>query len=334
MGDLVRFPTSERGTEQAPPSHHVPALGAAVESFFAHKQLAANSERSYRHALDALVGELGAGLPVANVTAVLVETVFQALWSDKKAATWNTRRIAVRAFLTYCGKRWPMPNDPMALVEHRNPTTDARKAVPFSDLESLFTDRSVALREKTLWRMLYETAARASEVLALDVDDLNLARKRAYITGKGGDIDLIHWSDATARLLTRYLGRRKVGPLFLTARKAPLHTRDRDVCPTTGRGRLSYRRAAQLFATASGRVLWPDEHKQTPDGGEKKQPKHLTLHQLRHSALTRMAETESNLAVIQAKSRHRDIRTLQVYAKPGAEAVAEATRRFTRPDKP
>jgi hypothetical protein len=30
--------------------------------------------------------------------------------------------------------------------------------------------RDVPLREKTLWRMLYETAARASEVLALDVN--------------------------------------------------------------------------------------------------------------------------------------------------------------------
>jgi integrase len=30
------------------------------------------------------------------------------------------------------------------------------------------------LRERTLWRMLYETAARAVEVLALNVEDLDL----------------------------------------------------------------------------------------------------------------------------------------------------------------
>ena len=31
------------------------------------------------------------------------------------------------------------------------------------------------IREKTLWRLLYETAARASEVLALNVEDIATA---------------------------------------------------------------------------------------------------------------------------------------------------------------
>jgi integrase len=34
------------------------------------------------------------------------------------------------------------------------------------------------LQEKTLWQMLYETAARASEILALNVEDLNLEQRR------------------------------------------------------------------------------------------------------------------------------------------------------------
>ena len=33
--------------------------------------------------------------------------------------------------------------------------------------------RTVPLREKTLWQMLYETAARTAEILALDVEDLD-----------------------------------------------------------------------------------------------------------------------------------------------------------------
>jgi integrase/recombinase XerC/integrase/recombinase XerD len=39
----------------------------------------------------------------------------------------------------------------------------------------------VALRERALWRLLYETAARANEILSLDVDDLDLVNKRARI---------------------------------------------------------------------------------------------------------------------------------------------------------
>ena len=47
----------------------------------------------------------------------------------------------------------------------------------------------VPLRDKAPWRMLYETAARAEEILALDVPDLDLTGKRGCIISKGGTTD-------------------------------------------------------------------------------------------------------------------------------------------------
>ncbi len=49
---------------------------------------------------------------------------------------------------------------------------------------------------------------------------------------------------------------RQAGPVFLTDRRAPARTPALDVCPVTGRARLSYRRAAELFTDAS-RALGP-----------------------------------------------------------------------------
>ena len=63
----------------------------------------------------------------------------------------------------------------------RRRRVDNTRAVPYGDLEELWRRRAVPLREKTLWRMLYETAARVSEVLALDVEDLDRARRRAPV---------------------------------------------------------------------------------------------------------------------------------------------------------
>jgi len=40
----------------------------------------------------------------------------------------------------------------------------------------------VGLRERTLWRMLYETAARPAEVLALNVEDLKLPNRRIRVS--------------------------------------------------------------------------------------------------------------------------------------------------------
>jgi len=50
-----------------------------------------------------------------------------------------------------------------------------------------------------------------------------------------------------------------------------------------------------------------------------------TLHQLRHSALTHLAEEGVNLPLLMAKSGHQSLRSLQRYARPGAESVAAMT---------
>ena len=166
--------------------------------------------------------------------------------------------------------------------------------------------RDVALRDKTLWRLLYETAARANEALCLNVEDLDVPNRRAAIRGKNGEIDYLHWQTASGHLLSRLIAGRSAGPVFLTDRRASLSRAPAtvDLCRETGRARLSYRRAQELFAAASGG--W-------------------TLHQLRHSARTHLAEENVSLALLMAKSRHTSLRSLQKYARPGVDAVARLT---------
>ncbi len=66
------------------------------------------------------------------------------------------------------------------------------------------------------------------------------------------------------------LAGRKSGPLFLTDRKARASVVRNDVDRATGRARLPYRRAAELF----------EAYTECFDDGP------YTLHQLRHSRLT------------------------------------------------
>ncbi|MEU9182738.1 hypothetical protein AB0C90_39285 [Streptomyces sp. NPDC048550] len=49
----------------------------------------------------------------------------------------------------------------------------------------------------------------------------------------------------------RLIAGRTCGPRFLTGRKAPAGTPSLDVCPETGRARLSYRRAEEIFEYAT-----------------------------------------------------------------------------------
>ncbi|MGH3772014.1 MAG: tyrosine-type recombinase/integrase [Pseudonocardiaceae bacterium] len=49
------------------------------------------------------------------------------------------------------------------------------------DIDALLTRPTLPLRERTLWRLLYETAARAEEVLGLDIEELDLRNRRAKV---------------------------------------------------------------------------------------------------------------------------------------------------------
>jgi len=152
--------------------------------------------------------------------------------------------------------------------------------------------------------MLYETAATANEVLNLDVADLDLRERSASITGKGGHAERIYWATGTARLLPRLVGDRVTGPVFLADRPPRTPVAKTDLDPSTGRARLSYRRAAEQFSQASGG--W-------------------TLHQLRHSALSHLADDGVDTALLKAKSRHRSLRSLERYVRPSEAAVARLT---------
>jgi integrase/recombinase XerC/integrase/recombinase XerD len=67
--------------------------------------------------------------------------------------------------------------------------------------------------------MLYESAARASEILALDIEDLDLDTRRAKVISKGGASEWVYWSSGTAQLLPRLLRGRSRGPVFLSERR-------------------------------------------------------------------------------------------------------------------
>jgi integrase/recombinase XerD len=151
-------------------------------------------------------------------------------------------------------------------------------------------------------RLLYETAARANELLALDVEDLDLSNRRARIRSKGGAVEWVFWQTGSAQLLPRLLTGRTRGPVFLAGRRPTRAVAGLDLDPTSRRARLSYRRAAELF---QGRTGW-------------------SLHQLRHSALTHAAEDGTNLPLLLARSRQASIRSLERYARPGPEAFETA----------
>ena len=164
--------------------------------------------------------------------------------------------------------------------------------------------RDIPLRERALWRLLYDSASRAEAVLGLDVPDPDLANRQARARVKGGDIHLLHFQTGAARLLAKLTAGRESGPVFLTERRAASHrvTAAADLDPGSGRARLSYEMAEQLFKEHSGGA---------------------TLHWLRRSRLTHLGDQNVSAPLLMAISGHKQLATLQQYVKPSQAAVAK-----------
>jgi integrase len=132
--------------------------------------------------------------------------------------------------------------DPTAGLRHRTP--DELAAPLNADQVAALFRLDASLREQAFWRLLYDSGAPASEVLALDASRLDLDRCRL----RSGDIA---WGEATGQLLRWLLAGRTWGPVFVTSRRAISRAAPADLCRPTGQARLSYRRAAEIFTEAT-----------------------------------------------------------------------------------
>lgn len=298
MDNVLKLPAVER----AP----VRTLRSASDAFLAGIANA-NTARSYRTALVALQKEFGANSALdvleGETGADRMAAWFTDRWGIASANTVNARLRALGSACAWWSKQSWLSGDPLRRLTSRPVPPDRTRALTRVVVQELLGREDVALREKTLWRLLYESAARACEVLALDVEDLDLANRRARVRRKGGAVDTITWQTPTARLLPRLLGGRRTGPLFLTDRRAKGASTGQvpgqDLAPD-GRGRLSYRRAEEQFLAASGGS---------------------TLHQLRHSALTHAAEDGAQVPMLMAYSGHTSVSSVAKYARISAERL-------------
>src|SRR5664279_5447558 len=159
-------------------------LGPAVASFLAERDLAPSSHRVYVLALDRLLDRLGADTPPRpgepTGTRRLHDRDLPPPGPGLLQAGGRHPRLAVRLHhlpgldLDLAGYRPGTPPPPVGSGRAR-----PRPGHPRARAARLPRHADHPVREKTLWWLLYETAARAGEVLALNVADLDPARRRA-----------------------------------------------------------------------------------------------------------------------------------------------------------
>lgn len=291
-------------------------LDQAADRFLLRDAFERSTRLAYRRTLQILLDEFDGARPVTAITSDDLDDLLTGRWAGAAATTFNRHRAALLSFFGWVQQRGLSPTNPAAATEARKirrRTEDERRERPLPPvmLEQLWRLPGIGGRDRLLWRMAYETWARAEELLGLNLDDLDIGLREGIVTGKGGDRQAVFWATGTARLLPRVIGTRTTGPLFLAAKRPTRPMPVTDLDPDTDRARLSYRQAARLFAAAGARI--------DPTGAP------WTLHRLRHAGITHAVEAGWSLAQVRAKSRHASLRSLEVYTNPSAASVAAMT---------
>lgn len=287
----------------------------------------ANTRRNYGIALNKLSETLGEDRPLSTVEDDEIGQALELSWGSSAAGTWNARRGAVGGWLKWCTEHG-LDHPAVPLWCKAMPATPSETPVHSrAAIDRTIGRRDVHLREKTLWRMLYETVARSEEVLGVNIEDLDLSARSCPVRAKGAQpktkrrgatraeyvMETVWWDAGTARLLPRLIGDRTRGPLFVTHRRpGPGKKVDaRDLCPDTGLARLGYGQARALL----------DRH--TCTGGE--EGTGWDLHELRHSGLTHLGESGISLMLFMSKSRHKKEEHARRYFKPSADTMRDVT---------
>lgn len=143
-------------------------------------------------------------LDKATVTAYIAASL-----ETCEATTAGGRLLALKRFSAWAAEEEEQPEDRIASL--RQPKLDSKTIEPLDDdqlralLDTCKTKSFGDRRDEAIIRFMIETAARANEVVSLDVTDVDLSKGIAVIRrGKGGKGRTVPFSPQTAGYMDKY----------------------------------------------------------------------------------------------------------------------------------
>ncbi len=156
-------------------------------------------------------------------------------------------------------------------------------------LDSVPTSDPLSLRDRAMLELLYGTGMRVSELLGLDLDDLQFELGYLQCEGKGERARIIPVSSVAQSFVERYIQQARNG----------LGGRETEALFLNGRGGRLSRQGFWKMIKRRAKLAGID--------------KEITPHVLRHSFATHLLENGADLRAIQQMLGHADLATTQVY---------------------
>jgi len=309
----------------------------AIEKFLRHlrdeRNASAHTLRSYQSDLEqfrtylAIPDRKGrvAEPRLADVDHLLIREYLGHLYSQNRQKTSVARKLAaLRSFLKFCVREGWLEENPARMV--RTPRLPQRlPAVPTAEQVNRFLDtcaempvtagkgaasaqrdaqaRRLIRRDRALLELLYASGLRASELVGLDLRDVDRREQMLRVRGKGRKERLVPFGGKAAEALDRYLEARDD---FLRARKsreAP------DAVFLNQQAQRLGTRSLRLLVKKYGRLFDP-----TWD---------LHPHAFRHAFATHLLTEGADLRAIQELLGHRSLSTTQKYTSVSIKQLME-----------
>lgn len=160
------------------------------------------------------------------------------------------------------------------------------------------------VRDRALVELLYSTGARISEVVTLDVDDIDRNNGTLRVRGKGGKERVVPVGGPALTALQAYLVRAR--PVLVQRSR-------------TGAG------SPALFLTArGGRMARQSGYKTIATAAERAGIGEVSPHSLRHSFATHLLTGGADVRVVQELLGHSSVSTTQIYTKVSSDLLRES----------
>ncbi len=291
-------------------------MGDDVEAFLEFMRVERNASvrtlRNYSHALNAYLDWRGDTFSSwRDCTADDFRGyLFELMKQEMARSTIRLRFAALRSFYKFLVHRRGMGLSPLNDVQLPKSEKKLPIVLSLSQMEQLLEmpqkiepdARALpwqALRDTAIMELFYSSGLRVSELVALDVRDVDFLSETLRVMGKGNKERMVPIGAQAMQAIQKYRSEAQVhdGPLFINKNKAPQ------------KRRLSARSVQMLLKKylAASDIAFE-----------------VTPHKLRHTFATHMLDHGADLRSVQALLGHASLSTTQIYTHVTKERMREA----------
>ncbi len=245
---------------------------------------------------------------IEEVSTLAIRSYLGFLHKQQIKKTSISRKIsAIRSFFRYLEKHGVVRGNPAVNVA----VPKADKSIPtyltvdevFHLIESVPTNTLLGKRNRAIFEMLYSTGIRVSELVGLDVEDVDFEGRMVRVKGKGKVERIVPFG---AKTLAAVMGYRE--NLQGNRHMAPDIWRGSLFLNKNG-GRLTDRSVARIISDAAlkANIGMP-----------------VSPHDLRHTFATHMLDAGLDLRMVQEMLGHRSLSTTQKYTHVSMDRLMQA----------